>query len=36
MFLSQWCEFFSAPCLEGKKKSDGGSIHDVAEIARVA
>jgi hypothetical protein len=35
MFLSEWREFPSAPCLAGKKLDD--SLHlDVVEIARVA
>ena len=36
MFLSEWCEFPSAPCLAGKKKLDGSSCLDVVEVARVA
>jgi len=36
MFLSEWREFPSAPCLAGKKKLDDGSRLDVVEIARVA
>jgi len=35
MFLSEWREFPSAPCLAGKKKLDGSSRLDVVEIARV-
>jgi len=35
MFLSEWREFPSAPCLAGKKL-DGSSRLDVVEIARVA
>jgi len=35
MFLSEWREFPSAPCLAGKKKLDDSSRLDV-EIARVA
>ena len=35
MFLSEWCEFPSAPCLAGKKKIDDSSLLDVVEIARV-
>jgi len=39
MFLSEWREFPSAPCLGGgkkkKKKLDDSSRLDVAEIARV-
>jgi len=34
MFLSEWCEFPSAPCLS-KKKLDDKSRLDVVEIARV-
>ena len=37
MFLSEWREFPSAPCLAGKKKKLDDSSHlDVVEIARVA
>jgi len=37
MFLSQWREFPSAPCLAGKKKTlDDSSPLDVVEIARIA
>ena len=37
MFLSEWRECSSAPCLAGKKKKlDGSSRLDVVEIARVA
>ena len=37
MFLSEWREFPSAPCLAGKKKVlDDSSRLDVVEIARVA
>ena len=36
MFLSEWHEFPSAPCLTGKKKLDDSSRLDVVEIARVA
>jgi len=36
MFLSEWREFPSAPCLAGKKKFDDSWRHDVVEIARVA
>jgi hypothetical protein len=42
MFLSEWREFPSAPCLAGeerereKKKLDDSSRLDVVEIARVA
>ena len=32
MFLSEWCEFPSVPCLVGKKKSDDSSRLDVVEI----
>jgi hypothetical protein len=38
MFLSEWCEFPSVPCLalqEGEKKLDDRSRLDVVEIARV-
>ena len=35
MFLSEWHEFPSAPCLVGKKKLDDSSRLDVVEIARV-
>ena len=37
MFLSEWCEFPSAPCFAGeeKKKLDGSSRLDVVEIAQV-
>ena len=36
MFLSEWREFPSAPCLAGgkKKELDDSSCLDVAEIAR--
>jgi hypothetical protein len=37
MFLSEWREFPSAPCLAvGKKKLDDSSRLDVVEIARVS
>jgi len=36
MFLSEWREFPSAPCLAGGKKRDDSSRLDVVEIARVA
>jgi len=37
MFLSEWREFPSAPCLAGKKKNlDDSSRLGVVEIARVA
>jgi len=37
MFLSEWREFPSAPCLAGKKEGLDDSSHvDVVEIARVA
>jgi hypothetical protein len=37
MFLSEWREFPSPPCLAGKKKTfDESSRHYVVEIARVA
>jgi len=35
MFLSEWREFPSAPCLAGKKKLDDSLRIDVVEIARV-
>jgi len=35
MFLSEWREFPSAPCLAGKKKLDDSSRSDVVEIARI-
>jgi len=35
MFLSEWREFPSAPCLAGKKKLADSSRLDVVEIARV-
>jgi len=35
MFLSEWCEFPSAPCLEEKKIDDSSRL-DVVEIARAA
>jgi len=35
MFLSEWREFPSAPCLAGKNKLDDSSRLDVVEIARV-
>jgi hypothetical protein len=35
MFLSEWREFPSAPCLAEKKKLDDISRLDVVEIARV-
>jgi hypothetical protein len=34
MFLSEWCEFPSAPFLAGKIKLDGSSRLDFVEIAR--
>ena len=34
MFLSEWSEFPSAPCLAGKKLDDSSRL-DVVEIARV-
>jgi len=34
MFLSEWSEFISEPCLAGKKIIDSPRI-DVVEIARV-
>jgi hypothetical protein len=36
IFLSEWREFTSAPCLAGKKKLGDSSRLDVVEIARVA
>jgi len=37
MFLSEWREFLSAPCLAGKKKTlDDSSRLDGVEIARVS
>jgi len=35
MFLSEWCEFPSAPCHAGKKKLDDTLHLDVVEITRV-
>jgi len=35
MFLSEWREFPSVPCLAGKKNLDDSSRLDVVEIARV-
>jgi len=35
MFLSEWSEFPSKPCLAGRKKLDDNSRLDVVEIARV-
>ena len=35
MFLSEWREFPSAPCLAGKKKKLDSSLLDVVEIAHV-
>jgi len=35
MFLSEWCEFPSAPSLAGKNKHDDSSRLNVVEIARV-
>ena len=35
MFLSEWREFPSAPCLAGKKIDDSSCL-DVVEIARFA
>jgi len=34
MFLSEWREFPSAPCLAEKKKLDNGLRLDVVEMAR--
>jgi hypothetical protein len=36
MFLSEWHEFSSVPCLAGKKKLDDNLHLDVVQIARVA
>jgi hypothetical protein len=37
MFLSEWLEFHSAPCLAGgDKKFDDSSRLDVVKIARVS
>jgi len=36
MFLSEWREFPSAPCLAVEKKLDESSRLDVVEIARVS
>jgi len=36
MFLSEWREFPSAPCLAGKNKLDESSRLDVVEIACVS
>jgi len=35
MFLSEWREFPSAPCLAREKELDDSSRLDVVEIARV-
>ena len=35
MFLSEWLEFPSAPCLAGERKLDDSSRLDVVEITRV-
>jgi hypothetical protein len=35
MFLSEWREFPSAPCLAGLKELDESSRLDVVEIVRV-
>jgi len=35
IFLSEWREFPSAPCLSGEKKLDDSSRLDAVEIARV-
>jgi hypothetical protein len=35
MFLSEWREFPSTPCLAGKKNLDDSSLLYVVEIARV-
>ena len=34
IFLSEWLEFYSAPCLAGKTLDDSSRL-DVVEIARV-
>jgi len=36
MFLSEWLEFPSAPCLAGGKKLDDSSHLDVVEIMLIA
>jgi len=36
MFLSEWREFPSAPCLAGKKKLGDSSRVHVVEIAHIA
>jgi len=36
MFLSEWREFSSAPCLAGEKKLDDSSHLDVVEIVHIA
>jgi len=36
MFLSEWREFPSAPCLAGKNKLDDSWRLDIVEIARIA
>jgi hypothetical protein len=36
IFLSEWREFSSAPCLAGKKGLEESSRLDVLEIARIA
>jgi len=36
MFLSEWPEFPSAPCLAGEKKLDDSSRLHFVEIARVS
>ena len=35
MFLLEWSEFPSAPCLAGQEKLDDSSRLDVVEITRV-
>jgi hypothetical protein len=35
MFLAEWREFPSAPCLAGKKKLDDSSCLNVVEITHV-
>jgi hypothetical protein len=35
MFLSEWCEFLSVPCLAGIEKLDDSSHFAVVEIAHI-
>jgi hypothetical protein len=35
MFLAEWREYPSVPCLAGKKKLNGGSCLNVVEIVCV-